>query len=114
MRHPIAIKPAAQGDGASVDARLKAMLDAVFNQRLKQDTGDEDIEGPRIDVFFDPQLVSAEAHHLDVEVVVSEAELVAQRNIGVVILEQGAKDICELDGHLRAISGCCGPARRWS
>ena len=44
---------AAQGDGAAVYARLESMLDAVFDERLEQDAGDENVERLRIDFFFD-------------------------------------------------------------
>ena len=53
-----------------------------------------------IDLFFDAQLVGAEAHHFDVEIIVGEFELFAQGNVGVVVLEQGAEDVGELDDHL--------------
>ena len=95
----VAVELAAQGDGAAVDARLEAVLDAVFDERLEQDAGDEDVEGSRIDFLFDVQLVGAEADHFDVEVVVGEAEFVAQGDVGVVILEQRAQDVGELHGH---------------
>ena len=96
----IACELAAQGYGAAVDARLESVLDAVFDERLKQDAGDEDVERVGIDLLFDLQLVCAEADDFDVEIVVSEAEFVAEGNVGVVVLEQRAQDVGELDGHL--------------
>ena len=57
-----------------MDAGLEAVLDAVLNERLKQDAGDEDVERAGIDFLFDVQLVGAETDDFDVEVVVSEAE----------------------------------------
>ncbi len=71
-RNPVALQPAAQRDRAAVDARLKAVLDAVLDERLQQDAGHQNIEGARIDLFFNAQLVGAEAHHLDVEVIVGK------------------------------------------
>ena len=53
----------------------------------------------RIDLFFDAQLVGAEAHHFNIEIIVGKAQLVAQRNIGVVILEQRAQNIGQFHRH---------------
>ena len=102
--YAVAGKLAAQGDGSAMDARLEAVLDAVFDKRLQENAGHEDVERPRIDFFFDMQLVGAEADHLDVEVVVGEAEFVAEGNVGVVILEQRAQNVGELHGHLASQS----------
>ena len=62
--------------------------------------GTRTLEGLGIDVLFDAQLVGAKADHLDVEVIVGEAELVAEGDVGVVILEQRAQDVGQFHGHL--------------
>jgi hypothetical protein len=76
------------------------VLDAVFNQRLQQDAGHQNLQRARIDLLFHAQLVGAKAHHFDVEVVVGKAQLLAQRNVGVVILEQRAQNVGQLHRHL--------------
>ena len=91
---------AAQRDRAAMDARLKSMLDAVLDERLQQDAGHQNLERARIDLLFHAQLVGAEADHLDVEIIVGKLQLLAQRNVGVMVLEQGAQNVGQLDGHL--------------
>jgi len=69
----IALEFAAQGDGATVDARLESVLDGVFDQGLKKNAGDEHVEGVGIDLFFDAELFNAEADDFDVEIIIGEA-----------------------------------------
>ena len=82
-----------------MDAWFEAVLDAVLDERLEQDAGDENFECAGIDLLFHSELVGAEADDFNVEVVVGEAELVAEGDVGVVILKQGAENVGELDGH---------------
>ncbi len=49
--------------------------------------------------FFHAQLFCAKADDFNVEIVVGEAELVAQRDVGVVILEERAQDVGKFYGH---------------
>src|SRR5208282_1086854 len=71
---PVALEAAAQSDRAAVNARLQAVLDAVLNERLQQNAGHQDLERAWVDVFFDAQLVGAEADNFDVEVIVGELQ----------------------------------------
>jgi len=98
--HAIAFELAAQSYSAPVNARLESMLDRVFNERLKQNAGNQDVEGVRIDFLLNVQFVCAEADHFDVQIVIGKAELAAQWYVSVMVFEQGAKNVGELDGHL--------------
>src|SRR4029079_11349522 len=55
--HTIAVELTAQGYGAAVNTRLETMLDGIFDERLKKDAGDQDIQGVRVDFLFDMKLV---------------------------------------------------------
>jgi hypothetical protein len=45
------------------------------------------------------ELVGAEADDFDVQIIISEAELVPKGDVGVVVFKEGAEDVGELDGH---------------
>ena len=70
--------PAAQPDGAAFHFAAQAVLNAVFDQRLQQHAGHQHIQRVVGDLLFEAQLVP-EAHHLDGQIIVDEAHLVAQR-----------------------------------
>ena len=59
-----------------MDARLEAMLDGVFYERLEKDAGHGDVERARVDLFFDAEFFRAEADDFDVEIIVGEFELI--------------------------------------
>ena len=75
------------------------MLDAVFDQRLQHHAGQQQVEGVGVDEFFNAQLFS-KTHDLDVEIVVGEAEFLAQGDEGLAVAQQYAQDVGELDDHL--------------
>ena len=77
----------ADADGAPFHLAAQAVLDAVFHQRLQHHAGHQHIQRVRGDVRFEAQLV-AEADHLDGEVVLDEAQLVAQRAEVLVLAQQ--------------------------
>jgi hypothetical protein len=89
----------AEGDGAAGDAGFEAMLDRVFDERLKEHGGDDDVEGVVGDLLDDLELV-AEADAFDVEIVVGEVQFFAKRDEGVSIAEEDAEDVGEFDDHL--------------
>src|ERR1700761_640954 len=91
-----ALQAAAYRHGASADARLQTVLDAVFNQRLQQHTRHDKLQRVLGDVFHDSQFF-AEAHHLDVHVVVRERKLLTQRHKRFTLPQQCAKNVAELD-----------------
>ncbi len=68
------------------------MLDGVFDERLEEHGGDDDVEGVGGDFFYYAELF-AEADDFDVEVVVGEVELFAEGDEGVAIAEEDAEDV---------------------
>ena len=58
------------------------------------------LEAGRIEFLHHLQLVAPEADDLDVEIVVDEFELLAQRHERVALLEQAAENLGELEDHL--------------
>ena len=69
----------------------KPVLDGVLHQRLKQHGRNHHFEGLWIQLLDDSQLVAAEAHHFDIEIVVDEFHFLAQRNKGIAAVEQAPK-----------------------
>ena len=102
---PAVLEAAAQGDGATGDARLESMLDAVFDERLEQHTGHGNFECGRIDFFGDGEFFSAEAGDFDAEIVLGGGELVAEGDEGIVFLEHFAQNVGELDDELASLLG---------
>jgi hypothetical protein len=89
----------AEGNGAAGDAGLEAVLDGVFDKGLEEHRGNDDVEGFGGNFFYDAELL-AEADDFDVEVIVGEVELFAERDEGVAVAEEDAEDVGELDDHL--------------
>ena len=70
------MEAAAQGDCPSIDARFQAVLDAVFNQRLQEDAGHQNLQRVGIDMLFHLEL-GAEANDLDGQIIIGKSQLLA-------------------------------------
>src|SRR5947209_12076827 len=81
------------------------MLDAVFHQGLQQHAGYHDIEGFRIKMFVDAQLLPAKASDLDVEVIVDEFHFFAKLHKFIVLAQQAAQDFRELHDQIAGFVG---------
>src|SRR4029077_20512211 len=84
---------------AALEPRRQAMLDRIFHHRLKEHAGNKRLERLRIDFLENLQLVAAEADHFDVQVVVNELELFAQRDACLRLAQQAPQDVRELQDH---------------
>ena len=73
------------------------MLDRVFHQRLQQHAGHHHIERCRLQFLHHSQLVAAEAHDFNVEIVVDELEFFVQRDKGVAAVQQSPQNRGQLD-----------------
>ena len=78
---------------ASLKARAKPVFDGIFDHGLEQHTGNEGIERLGIDLLKDLQLVTAEADHLDIQVVIDEFQLIAQGDERFVFTQKATKDV---------------------
>jgi hypothetical protein len=83
-------------DFSSLQARGEAVLDRVFDHGLKQHAGNESLQSVLVNFLENLQLVAAEADHFDVEVIVDEFELFAQRDEGFVLAKQAAQNVGKL------------------
>ena len=90
------LERAADGDAAFADARFDPVFDRVFDERLQQHAGQDEVERCWIDILLDLQ-ARAKAHVLDVEVLVNRFELLAQCDEVVLASEQAAEQTRELD-----------------
>ena len=85
------------------DLGRQAVLDRVLDERLQQHARDHDVEGVGVDRFLDLQL-GAEAHRLDVQVLVDRLELLPQRHEVLLAAQQAAEQPRELhDQHPRRL-----------
>ena len=75
------------------------MLDAVLDQRLQQHSRHHDIQRVLCNLLHDLQLIT-ETHHLDIQVVVGELQLLPQRQERLTVLQQHAQNIRQLHNHL--------------
>ena len=72
------------------------MLDGVLHDRLQQHAGHKGLERALVHVLEDLQIVAAEASHFDVQIIVDKTELFVERHEGLVLAQQAAKDIAQL------------------
>ena len=89
----------AQMNLSAFEARREPVLDGIFDDRLQQHAGNESFERLLVDFLEDLQLVAAEANHFDVEIVVDELELLAQRHERFVLAQQPPQNIRKLQHH---------------
>ncbi len=95
-----AVEPArAEMDLASLEARGEAVLDGIFNHGLKQHAGDECLESLVVNFLEDLKFVAAKADDFDVEIIVDELELFAQRDEGFVLAQEAAENVRKLQDH---------------
>src|SRR5262249_4440238 len=78
---------------SAFETRGGTMVDGVFDHRLEQHGGDKGVESFGFDLLEDLQLVAAETDDFDIEVVVDEIELFAERNERFVLAQELAKDV---------------------
>ena len=76
------------------------MFDGILHQRLQQHAGDDHIERRRIEFLHHPQLVAPEAHDFNVQIVVDELELLAQRRKGLARIQEAAQNRSQFEDHL--------------
>jgi len=76
------------------------MLDTVLHQRLQQHARHGQLQRARINFLDYAQLVRAETHHLDTQIILGEAQFLAKRDKRIMILEQRPQNVGELHNHL--------------
>ena len=79
----------AQDDGAAFHLGRDAVPDGVLDQRLQDHAGNEHVQGLRIDLLADLQLVTPEPDHFDVEVVIDKIEFLLQGRRALVVITDG-------------------------
>src|SRR5580704_10038200 len=87
----------AEVDFAAFEARGETVLDGIFDHGLKQHARDKSFESLVVNFLEDLKLVAAEANDFDVEIIVDEFELFAQRDEGFVLAQEAAKNVGELE-----------------
>ena len=95
----------AELDFAAVEFWREAVLEAIFDHGLQKHAGDKGFESFFVDVLDDVEVVAAEAGDLDIEIVVDEFELFAQRHKGFVLAEEAAKNVAELEDDFAGVIG---------
>ncbi len=84
----------AELDFAAIEFWREAVFQTVFDDWLKKHAGDEGFKGFFVDLFDDVEVVLAEACDFDIEIVVDEFELFAQRHETFRVCEAGAARCC--------------------
>ena len=92
-------------DFSAVEFGSEAVFEAIFDDGLQKHAGDEGFERFIVDVLDDVEVVAAEAGDLDIEIVVDEFELFAQRHKRFVLAEQTAENVAELEHHAASVIG---------
>src|SRR5208282_2242802 len=105
-------QPAAQRNAAAFDFGRKPVLDAVLDQRLQQHAGNHDCQRRRVKVLDNLELVPSKAHNFNVEIIVDELHLLAQRNERIRTMQQAAKNGSELQDHVTRRVGIEAHQRR--
>src|SRR5580692_8027600 len=76
------------------------MFDRILDQRLQQHARDHHIERCGLEFFDNPQLVTAESHDFDVEIIIDKLEFIAERRKGFAGVQQTAQNGGELEDHV--------------
>ncbi len=92
-------------DFAAFEARGESVFDGIFDHRLKQHAGDESFKAIVVNVFENLKLVPAETDDFDVEVVVDEFQLFAQRTKVSCLRKRRRRMLESLRTTPRAMSG---------
>ena len=86
-------------DFSSLQTRAETVLDGIFHHRLEKHAGNEGFESVLVNFLKNLQLVAAEADHFDIEIIVDEFEFFAQGDKGLMLAQEAAQDIGELQDH---------------
>jgi len=81
------------------------VLEAIFDHGLQEHAGNEGFESFVVDVFDDVEIVAAEPGNFDIEIVVDELELFAERHECFVLAQQAAKNVAELEDDFARVIG---------
>ena len=87
----------AEMDFTAFEARGETVLDGIFDHGLEQHAGDESFESLVVNFLEDLKFVAAETDNFDVEIIVDEFELFAQRDEGFVLAEEAAENVGKLE-----------------
>src|ERR1035441_4514494 len=85
-----------QSDGAAFNFRSDAMPKSVLNQRLQKHTGHDHIQGFRINLFADLQLVASESDHFNIQIIVDKTQLLLKRRKVTLGFQPSAENIRQL------------------
>src|SRR6185437_9034661 len=99
------LNSAADGNASAIHFGRKAVLDAVFHQRLQQDGGNYDVQRFRIKILIDAKLVAAKAHDLDIQIIVNEFNFFAQLHKLIMLAQQPAQDFGKLQNQFAGAVG---------
>src|SRR5215831_4726440 len=91
--------PRSQGNGAPSDLGTNAVPYGVLDQRLKNHAGDGHLQGVRVDLLVDPELIGPETQDFDVQIVVDEIDFLLQGHKMNLALQPAAEDVRQLQKH---------------
>src|SRR5262250_1208962 len=83
----------------TLQARRQAVLDRVFDHGLQEHARDKSVECFRGYFLEELQLISAKADHFDVEIIVDEFKLFAQRHERLMLAQQPAENVRQFQHH---------------
>src|SRR5258706_4178202 len=89
----------AQLDSAPIDFRRQPVLQTILHDRLQQHAWDERLQRLFIDLFHNFQVVAPKPRHFDVQVIVDELQLFAQRHKRFVLAQQPPQNVAQLQHH---------------
>src|SRR5271165_4737101 len=93
----------AELDFAAVEFWSEAVFQTVFDDGLEKHAGDEGFERLFVDLLDDVEVVLAEAGDFNIEIVVDEFELFAQRHEGLVLAKETPQDVAELEDYFARV-----------
>src|SRR5215471_13562014 len=86
-----------KADSAALDFGRKPVLEAVFDNRLKQHAGNKGFQRFRVNFLDDFEIVLAEAGNLDIQIIVDKLQLLLEGDECFVFAQDAAKNVAEFE-----------------
>src|SRR6266403_2795487 len=98
------VQPAVTRGGPQLDVSAaalgrKTVLQTIRHTRLEEHAGDKSFERFFAELLDDFEIVAAEAGHFDVQVIVDELELFAERHKRLMLAKEAPQNIAQLQDH---------------
>src|SRR5258707_396578 len=88
-----------QFDFSPAQLRRQPVLQAILHHGLEQHARHKRFQGGIVNLLHDVQIVFSESRHLDVQVIVDELQLLAQRHKRFVFAQQPPQNVAQLQHH---------------